>query len=305
MLKIKSLLNLHLAGAFCKIRTLKMLTYAKYVALFKNRTLQKSLSQMEIEQGFANHLLQPIADISVEAGRLIMEHYLLPHDITIKEDKSPVTAADIAANTHIVTALEKLTPQYPVVAEENTLAINDIGIGAECFWLVDPLDGTRSFIKRNGAFTVNIALIHQGAPVLGAVYVPITETLYYGSMETGAYRKIGDAPVEKISARHEDDEGAVVIASMSHLTPETEAYIHSLKIKSWVSASSSVKFCLVAEGSADIYPRFGRTMEWDTAAGHAVLLAAGGSVTNMDGSPLAYGKDGFENPYFIAHGLRK
>jgi 3'(2'), 5'-bisphosphate nucleotidase len=248
--------------------------------------------------------LHKITEIARQAGNIIMQHYAHPVDVTIKEDKSPVTAADIAANNYIVEQLKQLTPHIPIVAEENTVLMNKSGIDAHTFWLVDPLDGTKSYIKRTGEFTVNIALIHQGSPVLGAVYVPVKEELYYGEAGAGAYKQTGTEATKPIKARAQDSDGAVVIASHSHRTQETDAYISTIKVKSVRSAASSVKFCLLAEGVADIYPRFGRTMEWDTAAGHAVLLAAGGSVTTTSGAPLVYGKEGFENPHFLAYGAR-
>jgi len=248
--------------------------------------------------------ISAINSIAVEAGKLIMEHYNnAPGDITLKDDQSPVTAADIAANDYIVRELQKLTPTIPIVAEEHSAEMNNKLANSPLFWLVDPLDGTKSFIKRKGEFTVNIALIDHHIPVMGVVYVPVTEVLYYGE-STHAWKQEAGQAAKVIHVAVPGDDGAIVIASLSHRTPETDDYIERIKVKSLISASSSVKFCLLAEGAAHVYPRFGRTMEWDTAAGHAVLIGAGGCVTNIDDTPFMYGKKLFENPYFIAYGGR-
>lgn len=245
--------------------------------------------------------IESITAIALQAGAIIMRYYPEEVDVIRKMDNSPVTQADIAANAYIVGALQRLTPDIPVVAEENTEAVNAACLGAENFWLVDPLDGTKGFIKKSGEFTVNIGLIRKGLPVAGVVYVPVTQELYYAGETGGAYKRQGGITAA-IHVRDIAAEGAVVVASLSHRTPETDHFIATLKVKSLIAAASSLKFCLLAEGKADIYPRFGRTMEWDTAAGHAVLQAAGGSVENLDGTAFRYGKPGFENPHFIARG---
>ena len=244
-----------------------------------------------------------------------------------KDDKSPVTDADIAANKLIVNALSKLAPQIPIIAEEDESLSKG---GHELFWLVDPLDGTRAFVRGEPEFTVNIGLIYQNQPVLGVIYAPPQELMYYGSIPSplggglgwgrcddgastspppnlppnggGAFRARGDDTPIAIHVRKPAEDGLVVVRSKSHPSPATEAFLNTIKIKEMVSGSSSIKFCTVAEGNADIYPRFGRTMEWDTAAGHAILNAAGGSVKTTDGKPFTYGKPGFENPHFIAYG---
>ena len=216
-----------------------------------------------------------------------------------KEDNSPVTDADVAANALIVNALHLITPQIPVVAEEDdVLAAN----GHETFWLVDPLDGTRSFVRGEGEFTVNIGLIHRQRPVLGVIYVPVTGILYHGQEGKGAFREGGQGQAVAINVRKPADDGLVVVKSRSHPSAATTAFLETIKVKEMIPGSSSVKFCQVAEGAADIYPRFGRTMEWDTAAGHAILDAAGGRVETADGKPFLYGKPGYENPAFIAYG---
>jgi 3'(2'), 5'-bisphosphate nucleotidase len=243
--------------------------------------------------------IESLCALAKEAGALILRYYEEGADIAIKEDASPVTEADIAANTLIVNALEKLAPDVAIVAEESDNTAN-IAEAPETYFLVDPLDGTKSFIKRTGHFTVNIGLIEAGVPTFGVVYVPVTNELYF-TKEGKAYLDVG-AGAEVISVRSPSEEGLIVVASKSHRTPETDAFIKQLKVKDLVSVSSSLKFCVVAKGEADIYPRFGPTMEWDTAAAHAVLVAAGGAVTMIDGSPFLYGKKAFRNTYFIARG---
>lgn len=229
-----------------------------------------------------------------------MTHFSPDVEIRRKDDHSPVTDADIEANTLITNALHLLAPHIPIIAEESTT--NHHLPTANRFWLVDPLDGTRAFVKGEAEFTVNIGLIENGAPVLGVIYAPPQETLYYGQVGAGAFRVIKNGAPEKLRVRKPAADGMVVVRSKSHPSPATQAYLDTLKVKHIIPGSSSVKFCNVAEGSADIYPRFGRTMEWDTAAGHAILLAAGGRVETPDGKPLTYGKPGFENPHFIAFG---
>ena len=216
-----------------------------------------------------------------------------------KDDHSPVTDADIAANTLITKALLRLAPDIPVVAEEDE---EESALGHELFWLVDPLDGTRSFVRGEPEFTVNIGLIYKHQPVLGVIYVPPLEAMYYGTMTGGAFKALADSGPVSISVVAPHPEGLVVTRSKSHPSPATAEYMSKLKIRDVRAGSSSVKFCEIAEGSADIYPRFGRTMEWDTAAGHAILNAAGGRVETVDGKPLSYGKAGYENPHFIAFG---
>lgn len=219
-----------------------------------------------------------------------------------KADNSPVTEADVAANQLITAALQQLTPHIPIIAEEDEAPLTDIR--HERFWLVDPLDGTRAFVAGEPEFTVNIALIEQGIPILGVIYSPADKVMYYGDVTEGAFKQKEAAPPKKIHVREKPVEGLTVVRSKSHPSAKTEAFLNSLTIKELIPGSSSVKFCQVAEGSADIYPRFGRTMEWDTAAGHAILNAAGGYVLTANGAPLTYGKPGYENPHFIAYGYQ-
>ena len=257
---------------------------------------------MPIEARQRSELLTAISAVAVEAGAAIMEVYRSDFTVSEKADASPVTAADENAEKLIVAALEKLTPHTPILAEEQVERGDVPDISSGMFWLVDPLDGTREFISRNGEFTVNIALVADGSPVLGVVYMPTTLRLYAGAADLGATVATGDGPLQTIAARLPLPKGIYVVTSRSHLNPETEAFVADLPVAGVRTAGSSLKFCMIAEAAADIYPRLGRTMEWDTAAGHAVLLAAGGSVTTLDGAPLTYGKPGFENPHFVARG---
>jgi len=259
-----------------------------------------------------SHGLTALAGIAWQAGEIILGHYA---DDTIqarrKADQSPVTAADEDAEAFILARLAEIAPGVPVIAEEETAAGRVQQI-SDHFFLVDPLDGTKEFLNRNGEFTVNIAEITGGVPVRGVVFAPAKERLFMGELETGAYElatKPGVAPdfsqARAIKACKPGADGLIAVASRSHRDAKTEEYLAAYPVKDFVAAGSSLKFCLVAAGEADIYPRHGRTMEWDTAAGHAVLAAAGGSVTTIDGKPFVYGKadEKFANPYFVARGL--
>ena len=245
-----------------------------------------------------------LVDLARKAGDVIMRIYESDFTHERKSDHSPVTEADVAAERVIVEGLARLTPDIPVVAEEEAAA-NGVPTGtAAMFWLVDPLDGTKEFIARNGEFTVNIALIVDGAPVLGVVHLPVLGVTYAGA-EGWAERREGSAPAEPIRVRTTPGAGAVMTISRSHAAKELAKAEHMGEpISGTVVAGSSLKFCRVAEGVADLYPRFGPTMEWDTAAGQAVLENAGGTVTTMDGARLRYGKPGLKNPHFIARGKR-
>lgn len=253
--------------------------------------------------------MRDLVGIALAAGRAVMEAYGRA-DARLKEDKSPVTDADLASERIIIEGLRRIAPGTPVVSEEATAA-GEPPVAAERFFLVDPLDGTKEFLSRNGEFTVNIALIERGEPVLGVVYAPALERLFWGERGGGA----GEATIapgaaldsfrwRPLQVRPCPASGATAVASRSHRDAATEAWLEAQKVGSLVSAGSSLKFCLLATGEADLYPRFGRTMEWDTAAGHAVLSAAGGRVDTADGLPLSYGKSerGFDNPGFVARG---
>jgi 3'(2'), 5'-bisphosphate nucleotidase len=249
-----------------------------------------------------DRLLPEIVALADRAGAVILEHYHGDVAVRAKADASPVTAADEAAEAVILAHLAHLTPAIPVVAEETIAAGHVPEIDDGPFWLVDPLDGTKEFLSRNGEFTVNIALIEGREPVLGVVLAPARAQAWWGARGKGATARAADGGTRAISVRKPPAGGLVAIASRSHRDAETQAFLDQAGVGECISAGSSLKFCLVAEGKADLYPRFGRTMEWDVAAGHAVLAAAGGQVTTRDRAPFLYRKPGFENPPFIARG---
>ena len=244
--------------------------------------------------------------LALEAGDRIMEIYDSPDfDVRAKSDDSPVTAADEAADALISAGLRSEFPDVALVTEEQS---KTHGETADTFLIVDPLDGTKEFIKRRGDFTVNIAYVVDGAPVRGVVYAPAKGRMFYTQAdgtsveEQGPFDKDGAGEVEPISVSRPDNNALMVVASKSHRDQATDDYINLYSVKDMKSAGSSLKFCLIATGEADLYPRLGRTMEWDTAAGHAVLNGAGGRVVRFDDhQPLTYGKDGFANPFFIAY----
>ena len=253
-------------------------------------------------------LLEGLATLARQAGAVVMAVYATDFAVRGKVDASPVTAADEQAEAVILAGLARLAPGIPVVAEESVAAGRCPDVSGGRFWLVDPLDGTREFINRNGEFTVNIALIAHGAPVLGVVLAPAVGgragRLFAGAVGHGAWVEDGDAQARRpIHCRAVPAEGLTVVASRSHGDAAAlDAFLAGRPVARLTNAGSSLKLCLLAEGTADLYPRHGRTMEWDIAAGHAVLAAAGGTVTLLDGSPFGYGKPGFENPHFVARG---
>ena len=256
-------------------------------------------------------LLAALRRIAEGAGAAIMDVYegRVAAEVRRKVDHSPVTAADDAAEAHILAALHELTPDIPVISEDAAEAGTLPDISGRRFWLVDPLDGTKEFLERNGEFTVNIALIVDGQPVAGVVHAPALGKTWIGA-GAGTAQCIEDGqPPQPIRARPRPATGAVVAVSRRHGDAAAiDAFLKTIQVDTHMTAGSSLKFCLLASGQADVYPRFGRTMEWDTAAGHAVLSAAGGRVDRAnhgadDGTPLTYGKPGFENPPFIACGL--
>ena len=251
-------------------------------------------------------LLESITNIARRAGEVILRVYATDFAVRGKDDASPVTQADEQAEASILEALAILAPDIPVVAEESVAAgrVPELASLAGRFWLVDPLDGTKEFISRNGEFTVNIALIERGEPLLGVVLAPALGRLFGGCRGSGAF--VEDAAGRRtIACRAVREAGLTVVASRSHGDAAVlDAFLAGRKVASLANAGSSLKLCLVAAGEADLYPRLGRTMEWDIAAGHAVLAAAGGSVRRIDtGEPLRYGKAGFDNPHFVASGL--
>jgi 3'(2'), 5'-bisphosphate nucleotidase len=249
----------------------------------------------------AGGLLQPVRQLALRAGAEIMR--LRPQAaVRSKADASPVTEADEAAERLIVAGLATLQPMLPVVAEE-LMAAGARPQTGRAFWLVDPLDGTKSFIQGRDDFTVNIALIEDRRPVLGVVYAPATRALYIGVVGSGALQSHDDGPMHSIRCRLPPADGIDVVVSLMHDTEEDIASLLAGRhVRSTRRLSSSLKFCLAAAGEADLYPRRGETSEWDTAAGHAVLLAAGGRVETHDGKELLYDKPGFRNPGFVAQG---
>jgi 3'(2'), 5'-bisphosphate nucleotidase len=252
--------------------------------------------------------IRTVIGLAIAAGREIMEVYASVAAARMKPDLSPVTDADLRAEKVIISGLRAYWPTIPIVAEES-MAAHAAPRLAQSFFLVDPLDGTREFLARNGEFTVNIAHIFDSAPEWGVIYAPALGKIWWGHGNAGAgFGRY--TPSESVAAIHWTSckvrtppaSGPVAIASRSHRDSKTEEYLAKISPAEVTSIGSSLKFCLVAEGKADIYPRFGRTMEWDTAAGHAILKAAGGKVCGLNGKPLVYGKtsQNFENPAFIA-----
>ncbi len=251
-------------------------------------------------------LLLEIIDIARRAGEAILHIYESREDLGIeaKADDTPLTKADRAANTLIVEELKSLSFQAPIISEENELVDYSVRKQYTRFWLVDPLDGTKEFIKRNGEFTVNIALIEDDQPVLGVVYVPVRQEMYYSRKGAGAFKsKAGYTEQLQAATFRLTDTGLKVVASRTHRSAATLAFIDSLAEPTVVSCGSSLKLLLLAAGEAHIYPRLGVTMEWDIAAAQIVLEEAGGKVVVEEtGQPLAYNKADMHNPFFIAYG---
>jgi 3'(2'), 5'-bisphosphate nucleotidase len=255
-------------------------------------------------------LVPEVLAIARQAGDAIMGVYakLLAADaatlavlVNHKDDGSPLTQADLLAHQTIATRLAALTPDIPVVSEEDTASLQ-YRKPTGTFWLVDPLDGTKEFLARNGEFTVNIALVQEGRATLGVVLAPALGLAYWGCPGAGAFKEHnGLVQAIRVAVPAEAGSGLLrVLASKSHLNADTQAYLQQLGPHKLVQAGSSLKFCRVAEGSADIYPRLGPTCEWDTAAAQSVVEAAGGEVLELDGTPLRYGKPELLNPYFVA-----
>jgi 3'(2'), 5'-bisphosphate nucleotidase len=247
--------------------------------------------------------LPPLRELARRAGEVVMQVYAGPCEVRTKADASPVTAADERAEAVILAGLHALDPANPIIAEEAVAAGRVPAIG-ERFWLVDPLDGTREFVQRNGEFTVNIALVERGRPLLGIVFAPALGQMYCGAAGLGAWRHDALGGEHPIRCRRVPPQGLTVLASRSHGDEAAlSAYLAGRPVAALRHAGSSLKFGLLAAGEADLYPRFGRTMEWDIAAGHAVLAAAGGRLHDLAGEDIRYGKPGFGNPHFVAEGL--
>lgn len=250
-------------------------------------------------------LAHAFAEAASAAGRVVMEVYASDFDVRRKADASPVSDADEAAEALLVPAVERLLPGVPILAEEAVSRSGLVEVGRE-FVLIDPLDGTKEFVSRNGEFTVNVALVVGGVPVAGCVYAPAVGRMYVGGTSARAGAVQPGEPVGELAptGTRAYPDRLVAVASRSHLDAQTEQFLSRLEVAETRTAGSSLKFCLVAEGSADVYPRWGPTMEWDTAAGDAFLRAAGGTVTAPDGTPFRYGKaeKGFRNGPFVAWG---
>ncbi|MCH7854200.1 MAG: 3'(2'),5'-bisphosphate nucleotidase CysQ [Proteobacteria bacterium] len=249
--------------------------------------------------------IDPLVTLAEEAGRIILEIYDTDFEVEQKDDQSPLTKADLASNAHIVAGLANLTADIPVISEEAGLPDFEERRHWDCYWLIDPLDGTKEFVKRNGEFTVNIALIRNHVPVLGVVHVPVKGATYIGCEGLGAERReAGKAPC-RITVAAESDSPVRVVGSRSHLGTSLNTFLEILGEYAMHPMGSSLKFCLIAEGRADIYPRLGLTSEWDTAAAQAVVEQAGGQVLELDGNPLSYNrKADILNPHFLVIGAQ-
>ncbi len=248
-------------------------------------------------------MIDNILTIAREAGKILLDHYNNDAiEVCYKEDASPVSTADLASNQFICQELLRLYPDIPIISEENDnlkLVTKDI------FWSIDPLDGTKSYLNKDGAFTVNIALIKNHIPILGVVYAPLSDELYYTDQDKIPYKQ-SQGETHIIKARAIPEEGAtVLISALSRNESKLKQYFENRKIDKIIPISSALKICMIAEGKADLYPRFGQTMEWDTAAGHAILNAAGGSIKDLNGQALTYGnfEKHYYNPEFIAMGI--
>ncbi len=252
--------------------------------------------------------IEQVIVIAKAAGDAIMQVYSTDFNVERKDDSSPLTKADLAAHQIIVEAFIQLTPDIPVLSEESDTINVEVRSQWHQYWLIDPLDGTREFVKRNGEFTVNIALIVNQLPVLGVVYAPVTDLLYYASVGQGAYKQHARCQPHKILTREFNPKQPTVAGSRSHTNEKMQQFLHHLQEASGIepeliSMGSSLKICLVAEGRADVYPRLGLTSEWDTAAAHCILLEAGGDIVDLSNQSLRYNtKDSLLNPSFFAKG---
>lgn len=248
-------------------------------------------------------LIQPVIEISARAGERILEIYNTEFEVETKDDKSPLTAADRASHETIVAALHALTPEIPILSEESAAIDWDERSAWAEYWLIDPLDGTKEFIKRNGEFTVNIALIRGNKAVMGVVYVPVSGRCFYGYEGGGSFEIGADGKTRPIQVAEKAETPLRVVGSRSHRGASLDAWLANVGEHVMVPMGSSLKLCLVANGEADVYPRLGPTSEWDTAAAHAVVECAGGRVTQLDGQPLMYNaKEDILNPYFLVFG---
>jgi len=246
-------------------------------------------------------ILPDVLKIADEAGEKVLHIYESDFKVRYKEDNSPITVADEAAHEIICNGLRNISQDIPILSEEGKSIPWEERKHWRRFWLIDPIDGTREFTQRNGEFTVNIAMIEDGQPVMGVVTAPALRTAYWGIVGESAHMRDRTGRIHRIRVA-EPKATRRVVASKNHLNDETRAFIEKLGDHELVQAGSSLKFCRIAEGHADIYPRMGPTSEWDTAAAHAILVAAGGQVKTLEGEPLRYGKEDILNPWFVAAG---
>jgi 3'(2'), 5'-bisphosphate nucleotidase len=248
-------------------------------------------------------LCQDVINIAQLASEKILLVYNTEFDVTSKEDNTPLTEADMAAHHVITDGLTKLTPDIPILSEESVDIPFTTRQQWHTYWLVDPLDGTREFVKRNGEFTVNIALIEDHKPVLGVIHTPVSGVCYYATTDNGAYKKLPDEPAVKISTRSKGTGQTLVAGSRSHRGDSLNAFLEKIGDYEIVSMGSSLKSCLVAEGKVDIYPRLGPTSEWDTAAAQCIVENAGGKIVELSMQPMRYNtKDSLLNPHFLVIG---
>ena len=255
-----------------------------------------------------NHFLQPVCNIAIQAGIVINTYYKLKTEVSFKEDRSPLTEADLASNKFIINSLSEIDKDIPILSEESLVDWN-VRKNWTRYWLVDPLDGTKEFINQNGEFTVNIALIEKNEPIMGVIYAPALSTLYYASKNKGTYKFFCDQKINSLSdstriiTNHKkSSDHFKVFKSRSHSNEEFENWVKDfVDDYELIEKGSSIKFCILAEGKADLYPRFGSTSEWDIAAGHIILTEAGGELESVDHKKILYNnKESVINPHFIA-----
>ena len=248
-------------------------------------------------------LVDPIVALAEDAGRAILEVYSTDFDVQAKDDASPLTQADLASHRWIDAGLWAMTPDIPIITEESGLPAFEERRTWRRYWIVDPLDGTKEFVNRNDEFTVNIALIEDGRPVLGVVHVPVLGKTYVGCEGLGAQRREGDADPVPIEIAATGEHPVRIVGSRSHRGKSLDAFLERVGDYDMIPMGSSLKFCVIAEGGADLYPRLGPTSEWDTAAAQAVVEQAGGSVVTLDGKPMKYNqKEDILNPHFCVIG---
>jgi len=247
-------------------------------------------------------LIEPVVALATEAGQAILEVYATDFDVQSKDDESPLTIADLASHRRIVAGLRNLTPDVPIISEEDGLPPFEERRRWQRYWLIDPLDGTKEFVNRNGEFTVNIALIDATRPIFGVVHVPVQDKTYLGCVDHGAELR-DDSGIRPIRVAASSGDPARIVGSRSHRGSSLDAFLEKVGDADMLPMGSSLKFCVVAEGRADVYPRLGPTSEWDTAAAQAVVEQAGGQVLKLDGKSLSYNeKPEILNPWFVVIG---